>query len=571
MGRHGKSEPDPRRSNQLSGSPPRSSRSRFMPRFSLRALGVVAALVALTVVTVQGLGSTPAGNVVRCVGTDVSMTVNANPDIYPVLIDAVQRLENGDTKVDGRCIKVDVTRQDTVYSVRDVSAGTAIADVWVPESSVQLQYARLSEGGLALLPETGTSLAHSPIVLAMPRPVAEAQGWPNAPSSWASLFQAQGDIGVVDPTMSAVGLSAVLALKQIAGHLAGGDSVAGLLALQRRISAVAPKTSALIALKLQAFAADERSVWQNNTTDGSDALAALYPVEGSPVLDHPFITLAGADPVKAEAAAALLQHLTDATGISALAAHGLRSPVDDSAPFATADLGLRPEPPAAMPPPSMEDVAGTLRVWSGAAKRGKVLAVMDISGSMAAQIAGTNETKMSLARSAALDSLPLFGSDSELGAWAYSTRLDGDKPYRELVPTGPMAGLIGGTPRIEVLRSTLQQLTYKPSGGTAIFDTALAAYRKATAEYDQRKINVIVLFTDGLSEGPNAITQEELIGTLKAEFNPKKPVRFITIAYGPDADSETLKQIAEATQGKHYVSADPQDIRRVFIEALVGA
>jgi hypothetical protein len=445
MGRHGKSEPVPRRSTQLSGPPPPSSRG-FVPRVSLRALGVVAALVALTVITVQGLGSTPAGNVLRCVGTDVSMTVNANPDIYPVVAEAAQRLENGDATVDGRCITVDVTRQDTVYSVRDVSAGNAIADVWVPESTVQLQYARVSEGGRAVLPEIGTSLAHSPIVLAMPRPTAEAQGWPDAQISWASLFRAEGDVGVVDPTMSAVGLTAVLALRQIAGQVTG-DSVTGLLALQRRISAVAPKTSALIALDLQAFAADERSIWQNNTTDGSDALAAVYPVEGSPVLDHPFVTLTGADPARSEAATALLQHLTDTTGVSTLAAHGFRSPIDDSAPFASPELGLRAQPPTAMPSPPLEEIASTLRLWSGAAKRGKVLAVMDISGSMAAQIEGTNETKMSLARSAALDSLPLFGSDSELGAWAYSTRLDGDKPYRELVPTGPMAGLIGGTPR----------------------------------------------------------------------------------------------------------------------------
>ena len=571
MGRHGKSEPVPRRSSSPGGSSPRPERSGFIPRFSLRALGVVAALVALTVVTVQGLGSTPAGNVLRCVGTDVSVTVNANPDIYPVLTEAAQRLETGETKVDGRCVTVDVTRQDSVYSLRDVSAGNPIADVWVPESTMQLQYARVSEGGRAVLPETGTSLAHSPIVLAMPRDLAEAQGWPDAQISWASLFRAEGDVGIVDPAMSAVGLTSVLALGQIAGQVTGGDSVAGLLALQRRISAVAPKASALIALNLQAFTADEHSIWQNNTTDGSEPLAAVYPAEGSPILDHPFVTLAGGDPIKAEAAAALLQQLTDETGISTLSSNGFRSPVDDSAPFATPELGLRAQPPAPIAAPPIEAVATTLRLWSGAAKRGKVLAVMDVSGSMAAQIAGTAETKMSLARSAALDSLPLFGSDSELGAWAYSTRLDGEKPYRELVPTGPMAGLIGGTPRIEVLRSTLQQLTYKPSGGTAIFDTALAAYRKATADYDQRKINVIVLFTDGLSEGPNVISQEELIASLRAEFNPKKPVRFITIAYGPDADSETLKQIAEATQGKHYVSADPTDIRRVFIEALVGA
>ncbi len=338
MGRHGKSEPVPQRSTEPTGSPEGPSRKGRVPRLSLRALGVVAALVALTVVTVQGLGSTPAGNVLRCVGSDVTMTVNANPDIYPVITEAAQRLENGDTTVDGRCVTVEVTRQDSVYSLRDVSAGGAIADVWVPESTVQLQYARVSEGGRAVLPETGTSLAHSPIVLAMPRDLAEAQGWPDGQISWASLFQAEGDVGVVDPTMSAVGLTAVLALGQIAGQLAGGDSVAGLLALQRRISAVAPRTGALIALNLEAFTADEHSIWQNNSIDGTDPLAAVYPAEGSPVLDHPFVPLAGADPVKAEATAALLQHLTDEAGLSALEANGFRSPVDDSAPFATPEL-----------------------------------------------------------------------------------------------------------------------------------------------------------------------------------------------------------------------------------------
>ena len=247
---------------------------------------------------------------------------------------------------------------------------------------------------------------------------------------------------------------------------------------------------------------------------------------GTSILDHPFVTLAGGDPVKAEAAAALFQQLTDETGIPRWSSNGFRSPVDGSAPFATPELGLRrsrrrrsqlhPHRGRRHHPAPVE------------LSRSAAAGCLDVSGSMAAQIAGTAETKMSLGLLGSAGLAALFGSDSELGAWAYLLASTARSRTASLPGLVRWLDFIGGTPRIEVLRSTLQQLTCLPSGGTAIFDTALAAYCKATADYDQRKINVIVLFTDGLSEGPNVITQEELIASLRAEFNPKKPVRFIT-------------------------------------------
>ena len=42
----------------------------------------------------------------------------------------------------------------------------------------------------------------------------------------------------------------------------------------------------------------------------------------------------------------------------------------------------------------------------------------------------------------------------------------------------------------------------------------------------------------------------------------------ITIAYGPEADADALRQIASATNGATYELANPQDIQRVFISAI---
>src|SRR5262249_58126373 len=62
-----------------------------------------------------------------------------------------------------------------------------IPDVWVADSSTWLD--RIRTVSADLLPPESPSIARSPVVLAMPVPVAKTLGWPNAKLTWAALLQ----------------------------------------------------------------------------------------------------------------------------------------------------------------------------------------------------------------------------------------------------------------------------------------------------------------------------------------------------------------------------------------------
>ena len=61
------------------------------------------------------------------------------------------------------------------------------------------------------------------------------------------------------------------------------------------------------------------------------------------------------------------------------------------------------------------------------------------------------------------------------------------------------------------------------------------------------------------------------MATIRAEQDPERPVRFLTIAYGADADAAALAAIASASGGTAYSSPNPADIGRVFFRALTQA
>src|SRR5690349_10857027 len=63
--------------------------------------------------------------------------------------------------------------------------------VWTPAATSWLRILRhdtTSSDKLNPLPDEAPSLMQSPLVLAMPRPMAEALGWPNTPVGWADVL-----------------------------------------------------------------------------------------------------------------------------------------------------------------------------------------------------------------------------------------------------------------------------------------------------------------------------------------------------------------------------------------------
>jgi Ca-activated chloride channel family protein len=108
----------------------------------------------------------------------------------------------------------------------------------------------------------------------------------------------------------------------------------------------------------------------------------------------------------------------------------------------------------------------------------------------------------------------------------------------------------------------------RPRADTGLNDTALAAYEEMTRNYTPGRLNEVVLLTDGKNDDPGSTSQQALVAKLREEYDPAKPVRLITIAFGAEADTAALREISAATHARSYESRDPKTILDVFINAL---
>src|SRR5205823_9212938 len=100
------------------------------------------------------------------------------------------------TKQDGKCV------QAKVISMASGAAEQALArgwdekldgpapDVWSPASSawVVLLRQRLRADTASMVPDNISGLAFSPLVIAMPKPMAIALGWPSRPVGWNDIL-----------------------------------------------------------------------------------------------------------------------------------------------------------------------------------------------------------------------------------------------------------------------------------------------------------------------------------------------------------------------------------------------
>lgn len=90
------------------------------------------------------------------------------------------------------------------------------------------------------------------------------------------------------------------------------------------------------------------------------------------------------------------------------------------------------------------------------------------------------------------------------------------------------------------------------------------------ASYVPSRVNSVILLTDGKNEDPAGLTLQQLLARIESVKDPAKPVVIITVGMGQDVDTTSLSAVAAVTGGKSYVAQDPQDIRQVFIDALLS-
>jgi hypothetical protein len=499
-------------------------------------------------------------------GCEESATVDVT--VAPELGELTEQVLADAIVVDDRlCVATAVAVQQPLQTVGDLAAleGEALPDVWIPDSS--LWAARAVEAPL----EPVGSLATSPVVLGTSREAVEALGWSAQSPGWAEALAGRQPLAVPDLATSAEGLSALTAVRAAlgGGEDAGNAVVQAVLAAQR-----GPAVSAADGLAAgrdggadaPLVPVSEQEVYELNRTAGNSALVAVYPREGSPVLDYPVFRVGSPDGDQATAVAAVVQALTSDAARAAAVDAGFRVG-DGTAPPGAEDAGLRADaPPAlALDPAGVQALVAQL---SSLADPSRILAVFDVSTSMKAPVG--DGTRATLARDAAKAALALVPDDFALGLWAFAYHLEGERDWTELVPTRQLAAIVDDRTQRDILATRLDTIPERLTpGGTGLYDTLLDAVRAAREDYDPAAVNSVLIVTDGQNEDDAAgTTLENLLITLAAEADPERPVKVIGVALGPDADLTALQRVADATGGAAYSAVDENDLQTVLFDAL---
>ncbi|MCX4760480.1 substrate-binding and VWA domain-containing protein [Streptomyces sp. NBC_01275] len=585
MGRH--SLPD---QYGAGGSDPRPRRRR-------RSVALATALV----LTVAGSAAAAVQSGLLSFGSScrehpVRLTVAASPDLAPALTVAAKQARDSGLTSDGQCLAVTVSARESSEVTDTLAAGKdPHAQVWVADSDLWVQRVTADHGATQVT-VTG-NVASTPVGVAMTPTAAKSLGWPKKTYSWlelagATLRDDSVRLGAADPARSATGLLALTRLSAAATAVKDGDTLAA--AMMKTLSQHASATDPQVLRTLprdasaaeqdnpernQAVVVTEQAAFTHNSAAEAGArLDLFYPKDGSPRLDYPY-TLVDKTRLSTDESRAALRFMTYLRlpeQHRLLREHGFRTS-DYDAPRAvvTTAGGRSPQPyaePAAQPA-SDTAVEEALGMWTITVQSARLTTVVDASSSMAEPVPGTGRSRMDVTKASLLRALAAFTPDDEIGLWEFSAKLDGDRDYRVLVPTGRLGDSAAdgdGTQR-DALSAAFADLAPVANGATGLYDTTLAAYKAATSSYVKGEFNALVILTDGVNQDPGSISRTTLLTELQKLASPQRPVPLIMIAVGPDADREEADQIAQATGGSGQSVSDPAQIQTVILKAIVAA
>jgi hypothetical protein len=538
--------------------------------------------------------------------TPTTLNVDVNPDIYT----AVKAIADGMPA--DPCTHVNVASAEAsavaAFLAGSAKGGdvTSAPDVWIPDSSMWIDVAH--GNGVKTLAANPAPIATSPLVIGMPKPVADANGWPAKPFGWADVLanfkNNKLQTAVPDPTTSGPGLAAITMLRGAVLSSAGTDKAKQQQALQNltlvyRVmsNTVSSSMSTLLAGLptngataggaggIAAFPSTEQKIAAYDTASPATPLVALYPSDGGTMMmDYPYTISTDLDPARAKAAADFQTLLHSASAVNTLQKAGFRDPKGAAAGILTAADGVNPALPALAPADTTHTAATTaLSVWNVTSEQTRGLVVMDVSGSMGMTVDGQFDptthaplTRLQITAAACLAGLPLFGDNSQLGLWTFTTKGTADGGgtiHNELVPMGPLSAQVGTYPnRRAALNAALSQLSIQPGSRNGLYDTILQAYQTVLNGWAPNESNAIVVFTDGKDDGLNSMSADQLIGKLNAlkAANPNHPVRVMIVALGSGVDLTTLSRITGAANGQALHAATPADIGSAVIAGFAG-
>ncbi|TDC56324.1 VWA domain-containing protein [Actinomadura sp. KC345] len=566
-------------------------------------LGPLAGAVALVLLTGAGAYAiTWAGD--DCSGEDaLTISVAAAPDIAPAVTRAAERFNDDRNRVAGRCAQARVRSAEpaavaTLLSGKGVAGVTERPDVWIPDSSL---WTRLVEGSGRAGAAAGLTglggMASTPVVPAMPSGLAARLRDLGAPAqpSWKELLAAAGTaanaeqgadgapaesaipprlfrLRVPDPDGTATGMATLMLASALLSEDPQGQALfTGVVRTIREGVAVSVKAGFAefgqdAGERHPVALAPEQAVFAHNAKRSPENAVAVYPAEGTIFLDHPVTVLSG-DPAELDAARLLRRELAGDATRDDVHGLGFRTP-DGAAPAAfSGRTGLSRTAPKALPPASAAEVGRTMQQWAQLSLSIRMLSIIDISGSMDRRI-GPGITRLQSTIRTAQNGLSLLPDDSELGQWVFSTELEGERDWRELVSVGPLAERLGSATRRQLVLSAFARTRVKEHGGTGLYETAIAAFDHMKRTYKPEYVNSVLLWTDGKNEDREGPSLAETLDRIRRAYDPERPVQINMFGIGEGVDADELRRIARATKGDAYVAQTPGQVQSFFLKAL---
>jgi Ca-activated chloride channel family protein len=483
------------------------------------------------------------------------------------------------TGSDGEQLQVIPVQLDPEAMVNAALSGEVQAIV--PDSSVWLDvldraYAEQvapAEGvsSRARLTSEVTRWAVSPVVIAMWEETAREMGWPERSIGWAELLdRAQSDANFKwshAATNSASGLLATLAefyagaglTRGLTEDLARSQPVTDYVsAIEKTVRFYGEGEWAVIQRVLNegdtfldAFVVQEQLVVYFNQQPGRPGrLVAVYPAEGTLWEDHPLalVESSALTSLQRETYRAFREYLTSEVVQQQVLAAGYRPadlsiPVDGPESPINAGNGVDPaEPQTTLQIPGPGVVQVVRDVWWITKRHTNVYLVVDTSGSMAGE-------KMDQTREALLTFVDqIQGGTERVGLIAFASSVYAVEELDELdANRAALLSMIGGL---------------EANGDTALLDAVAEAYDRLQYLGDSERINAIVVMTDG-QENNSYIRLSRLIEQVEAGNRTGLPVVIFCIAYGADADMDTLERIAVSSGGQ-VRTGDVETIRGLY-------
>lgn len=536
-----------------------------MQKNSIRGLLYLAAALALVAVACSlGGGNGPPSNA-------VVIEAMANTSLGAWLTETVTMFNEGEFETaDGKPVYVNLTLLESGAAIPDLASGNTSPALWLPAEDVWTRV--LADQGNPGYTSDCTSVANSPLVIAMWRPVAEALGWPGLPLGWLDIGSLAADpsawnyysggeygeslrLGHTHPGLSSSGASTLLAIVQSAQAKEEAVTVediqqpivqASVSAFEAAVSWFSSDTSTLgqtMAERGNQFLGAAVMYESDVVANSGGEIVPIYPLEGTFLANHPACLNSTADAATQEAAQIFRDYLLDVEAQQLAVNHGLRPvnqnvtigpPLDESHGV---DLN---EPQIIFDSPSVETLYSVQELWQSARKDVNLVMLLDVSGSMSGD-------KIDNMRQAAIQFVEQMGDEDFITIIAFSHELPLIVDHQQV-----------GQARDQII-SAISRLDAQ--GDTALYDAVGSGALKIGETTSPQATNALVVLTDGQDTYSYRYDfNQDLI-----DMAAGNDTTVFTIAYGDDADQDVLSSLAFGANGNFFLG-DEASIAAIYDE-----